>query len=65
MKYYENGSLKREGVFQRIVTYPEKVGSIRDNLHFNIKIGNDTEHIGTYTESLDPINQFRIIEKVF
>ncbi len=63
MKYYENGELKREGQFNRVVTHEEFIGKIKDNLHFNVKIGNNTEHIGTYTESIDPINQFRIIEE--
>ncbi len=63
LKYYENGALKKEGKFQRIVTYEEKIGKVQDNLHFNIKCENSTEHISTYTESLDPINQFRIIEE--
>lgn len=63
MKYYENGVLKREGQFNRVVTHQEYIGQIKDNLHFNVKIGNTTEHIGTYTESLDPIDQFRIIEE--
>ena len=63
MKYYENGALKREGKFQRVVTRAEDIGKIKDNLHFNIKVGNTTEHIGTYTECLDPIDQFRIIEE--
>ena len=63
MKYYENGTLKKEGVFQKVVERPEKIGLIQDNLHFNVKCGNTYEHISTYTESLDPINQFRIIEE--
>ena len=63
MKYYENGVLKREGQFNRVVTYENYIGKIKDNLHFNIKIGDATEHIGTYTESLDPIDQFRILEE--
>jgi len=63
MKYYENGSLKREGQFNRVVTHEDYIGKIKDNLHFNVKIGNETEHISTYTESLDPIDQFRILEE--
>ena len=39
LKYYENGELKKEGVFQRIVTYPEKIGKVTNNLHFNIRQG--------------------------
>ena len=63
LKYYENGLLKKEGIFQRIITYPDKIGKIADNLHFNVKCGDVSEHIGTYTESLDPIDQFRILEE--
>ena len=63
LKYYENGVLKKEGQFQRIVTRPEKVGKFADNLHFNVKCGDSYEHISTYTESFDPINQFRIVEE--
>ena len=63
IKYYEDGNLKKDGVFQRIVTYKDKIGKVRDNLHFNVKFGDKSEHISTYTESLDPINQFRIIEE--
>ena len=65
MKYYENGALKREGVFQKIVTREEKIGQVDDNLHFNVKVGKNADHISTYTESLDPINQFRIIEEYY
>lgn len=63
LKYYENGQLKKEGQFQRIVTYEDKIGKIDENLHFNVKIGNTSEHIGTYTECFDPIDQFRIVEE--
>ena len=63
LKYYENGSLKKEGQFQRIVTRKEKIGKINETLHFNIKCSDSIEHISTYTESLDPINQFRILEE--
>lgn len=63
LKYYENGVLKKDGVFQRIVTYKDKIGTWKDNLHFNIKCGDTSEHIGTYTESFDPIDQFRIVEE--
>ena len=63
LKYYENGVLKREGVFQKIITYRERIGYLTDNLHFNVKCGDVYEHIGTYTESFDPINQFRILEE--
>ena len=63
LKYYENGALKKEGVFNKIVTRQENIGLKKDNLHFNIKTGDTTEHISSYTESLDPIDQFRIIEE--
>ena len=63
LKYYENGVLKNEGKFQKIVTYEKYIGKIRDNLHFNVKCGSSFEHISTYTPSLNPIDQFRIIEE--
>ncbi len=63
LKYYEDGALKKEGKFQRIVTYEDKIGKVQDNLHFSIKCSDSIEHIGTYTESLDTINQFRILEE--
>ena len=65
LKYYENGQLKREGKFQKVVTREEKIGQVADNMHFNIKAGNTYDHISTYTESLDPIDQFRIIEEYY
>ncbi|MBE6603948.1 MAG: hypothetical protein IJC95_05560 [Clostridia bacterium] len=63
LKYYENGVLKKQGEFQKIITYTDRVGYWSDNLHFNIKCGDTYEHIGTYTESFDQINQFRIIDE--
>ena len=64
MKYYENGELKREGNFNKIVTYEDRIGTWSDNLHLNIKIDSKTyDHISTYTESLEPLNQFRILEE--
>ena len=63
LKYYENGVLKKEGIFKKVVTYTDRVGYWSDNLHFNVKCGDTYEHIGTYTESFDPINQFRIIDE--
>ena len=64
VKYYENGELKREGNFNKIVTYEDRIGTWSDNLHLNIKIDSKTyDHISTYTESLEPINQFRILEE--
>ena len=63
LKYYENGALKKEGKFQKVVTHPDNVGYFSDNLHFNVKCGDTYEHICTYTESFDPLNQFRIIDE--
>lgn len=63
LKYYENGTLKKEGIFKKIITHTDRVGSWTDNLHFNVKCGDSYEHIGAYTESFDPINQFRIIDE--
>ena len=64
MKYYENGELKREGKFNKILTYKERIGTWSDSLHLNIKIDSTTfDHISTYTESFEPLNQFRIIEE--
>lgn len=63
IKYYENGSLKKDGVFQKVVTRIDQVGYWTDNLHFNIKCKDSYEHIGAYTESFDPLNQFRIIDE--
>ena len=36
LKYYENGILKKQGEFQKIVIDEEKIGYRSDNLHFNI-----------------------------
>lgn len=63
LKYYENGVLKKEGVFQKIVTRTDRIGYWSDNLHFNLKCGDGYEHISAYTEGFDPINQFRIIDE--
>ena len=64
MKYYENGELKREGKFNKILTYKDRIGTWSDSLHLNIKIDSTTfDHISTYTESFEPLNQFRIIEE--
>ena len=63
LKYYENGTLKKEGQFQRVVTRTDKIGTSNDNLHFNVKCTDSIEHISTYTESFEPLNQFRIIEE--
>ena len=64
VKYYENGELKREGQFNKILTYKDRIGKWCDNLHLNIKIDSKTyEHISTYTESFEPLNQFRILEE--
>ena len=63
LKYYENGALKKQGEFKKVVAREDKVGYWTDNLHFNIKCGDSYEHISTYTESFEPINQFRIIDE--
>ena len=64
LKYYENGSLKKEGKLARVVARENNVGTWSDNLHFNVKVKNGSnEHICTYTESFDPLNQFRIIQE--
>ncbi len=63
LKYYENGKLKNEGSIARIVTYDDRIGKWCNNLHINVKVGSDNHHISTYTESFNPINQFRIIEE--
>ena len=63
MKYYEDGVLKKEGTFQRIVTYSDYIGLTKDNLHLNVKCKDGIEHIGAYTESFSPLNQFRIVEE--
>lgn len=63
LKYFENGALKKEGNFQRIVERPQNIGLVKETLHLNVKCGNSYEHISTYTESLETIDQFRIIEE--
>ena len=63
LKYYENGVLKKEGKFKKVIVYEDKVGYWCDNLHLNIKCGDTYEHISAYTESFDPVNQFRIIDE--
>lgn len=64
MKYYVNGELKREGKFEKVLTYRERIGSWSNNLHFNVQYEkNKFEHISTYAESFDPLNQFRILEE--
>ena len=63
LKYYENGELKKEGKIQKIVTKEDYIGKWANVLHINVKCGDIYEHISTYTESLSPINQFRIIEE--
>ena len=65
LKYYENGKLKRDAKIARLVTRKEALGKWSDALHFNIKNGKVNEHISAYTESLDPINQFRIIQEYY
>ncbi len=63
IKYYENGTLKKDGLFNRVLTYEEKIGYWTDNLHFNIKFGDAYEHISAYTESFEPLDQFRILDE--
>lgn len=65
LKYYENGVLKKEGSIVKLVTRENYIGSWSDNLHFNVKIGDKNEHIAAYTESFDPLNQFRIINESY
>lgn len=61
LKYYENGELKKQGSMNRIVTHEDEIGKWMDNLHFNVNVNGNSEHICTYTESLTEINQFRIM----
>ena len=63
LKYYENGQLKRDGKFQKVVSRTDRLDKSNDNLHFNVKCENSIEHISTFTESFEPLNQFRIIEE--
>ena len=64
LKYYEKGILKKQGVFQKVNTYKEKIGYWCDNLHLNLKCDDGTyEHICAYTESFEPLDQFRIIDE--
>ena len=65
LKYYENGNLKKEGQIQKLLTREDYIGYYSDVLHFNVKVGKTAEHICTYTESLEPINQFRIIREYY
>ena len=64
-KYYENGELKKEGKIGKIVSRTERIGSWSNNLHFSLEVDKVNEHISTYTESFDPINQFRILEEYY
>ena len=64
MKYYENGKLKSEARINKIVTYEDKIGKWCNNLHFNFEIDKKTfYHMSTYTESFEPLNQFRVLEE--
>ena len=48
----------------KIVTYEDKIGKWCNNLHFNFEINKTTYyHMSTYTESFEPINQFRVLEE--
>ena len=60
LKYYEDGALKREGKMQRVVTHADRIGKWTDNLHFNVKVGDEYDHICSYTENLTQIDQFRV-----
>ena len=64
MKYYENGELKKEGKFEKILSRRDRFGKWCNNFHLGINLGgNKFDHISTYTESFDPLNQFRILEE--
>ena len=63
LKYFENGRLKKQGDLKKVVAKEDKIGYWTDNLHFNFKCGESYEHIGAYTESFAPLNQFRIIDE--
>ena len=65
LKYYENGNLKKEGEIQKLLTKKDYIGYYSSVLHFNVKVGKTAEHISAYTESLEPINQFRIIQEYY
>ena len=65
LKYYENGALKKEGAIVKIVTRQDRIGKWTDNLHLNVKVGKINDHISTYTESFEPLNQFRIIDEYY
>lgn len=62
-KYFENGALKKEGKIGKIVSHADRIGSWSNNLHFSLEVGKTNEHISTYTESFEPLNQFRILEE--
>ena len=64
VKYYENGELKTDAKLSKIVTHKDRIGKWCNNLSIGIEINKRTYyHISTYTESFEPLNQFRIIEE--
>ena len=64
VKYYENGELKTDAKLSKIVTHADRIGKWCNNLSIGIEINKRTYyHISTYTESFEPLNQFRIIEE--
>ena len=65
LKYYVNGNLKKEGSIQKVVTRDNHIGYYCDVLHINVKVDDTAEHICSYTENLETINQFRIIEEYY
>ena len=64
IKYYENGELKTDAKLSKIVTHNDRIGKWCNNLSIGIEIDKRTYyHMSTYTESFEPLNQFRIIEE--
>ena len=64
IKYYENGELKTDAKLSKIVTHEDRIGKWCNNLSIGIEINKRTYyHMSTYTESFEPLNQFRIIEE--
>ena len=64
MKYFEHGVLKREGKFEKILSKTDQIGKWCNNLSLGLNLGGRKyDHISTYCENFDPINQFRILEE--
>ena len=64
IKYYENGELKTDAKLSKIVTHEDRIGKWCNNLSIGIEIDKRTYyHMSTYTESFEPLNQFRILEE--